>query len=67
MLIKADEKFDDGDLADVAIKQGILIRKCSNFKGLSPSFFRIAVRTEGENKTLLDVFRQIVCATRINR
>lgn len=66
MLIKVDEKFDDGDLADVAIKHRILIRKCSNFKGLSPSFFRIAVRTESENTTLIDVLSHIFCET-INR
>lgn len=66
MLIKVDEKFDDGDLADVAIKHRILIRKCSNFKGLSPSFFRIAVRTEAENTTLIDVLSHIFCET-INR
>ena len=66
MLIKVDEKFDDGDLADVAIKHRILIRKCSNFKGLSPSFFRIAVRTEAENRTLIDVLSHIFCET-INR
>lgn len=66
MLIKVDEKFDDGDLADVAIKHRILIRKCSNFKGLSPSFFRIAVRTEAENATLIDVLSHIFCET-INR
>lgn len=63
MLIKVDEKFDDGDLADVAIKHRILIRKCSNFKGLSPSFFRIAVRTEAENTTLIDVLSHIFCET----
>lgn len=66
MLIKVDERFDDGDLADVAIKHRILIRKCSNFKGLSPSFFRIAVRTEAENTTLIDVLSHIFCET-INR
>ena len=66
MLIKVDEKFDDGDLADVAIKHRILIRKCSNFKGLSPSFFRIAVRTDAENTTLIDVLSHIFCET-INR
>ncbi|KGF08919.1 hypothetical protein HMPREF1635_05185 [Clostridiales bacterium S5-A14a] len=66
MLIKVGEKFDDGDLADLAIKHRILIRKCSNFKGLSPSFFRIAVRTEAENTTLIDVLSHIFCET-INR
>ncbi len=34
--------------------QGILIRECSCFQGLDRSFFRIAVRTRRENKTLLE-------------
>lgn len=60
MLIKVDENVFDGDFADELLKQGVLIRKCSNFKGLSSSFFRIAIRTEEENKTLIKAFKQII-------
>ena len=67
MLIKSNENILDRDLADEALKHGVLIRKCSNFRGLSPSFFRIAVRTEEENKTLIKVFREIICGNNNNR
>jgi len=38
----------------------ILIRNCSDFRGLSASFFRIAVRTSEENQLLLDCLRDIM-------
>ncbi|MDD5284434.1 MAG: threonine-phosphate decarboxylase CobD [Desulfuromonadaceae bacterium] len=38
----------------------ILIRDCSNFAGLSDSFFRIAVRSGGENQLLLESLRKIM-------
>ena len=34
-------------------KQGILIRNCGNFPGLTPNYYRIAVRTRKENQHLL--------------
>lgn len=37
-------------------RKGILIRDCSDFKGLKRGWFRIAVRTERENERL---FREI--------
>lgn len=33
--------------------KGILIRDCSNYAGLEPGYFRVAVRTPDENKLLL--------------
>ncbi len=35
------------------LEQGILIRDCGNFRGLSRGFYRIAVKTRKENETLL--------------
>lgn len=61
ILIKSDKNILNGDLADEALKYGVIIRKCSNFRGLSSSFFRIAVRTEEENETLVEVFQKIIC------
>ena len=40
-------------LGRILFEQGILIRDCSNFVGLPPQFFRIAVRTREENSRLL--------------
>ncbi len=40
-------------------EQGILIRSCANFRGLSKGWFRIAVRTEKENARLMQVMSAI--------
>lgn len=45
------------DLKEVLLKQGILIRDCSNFKGLGKGFFRIAVRDRRENEALLEAMK----------
>jgi histidinol-phosphate/aromatic aminotransferase/cobyric acid decarboxylase-like protein len=37
------------------LEKGILIRDCSNFRGLSKGFYRIAVRNRKENETLIEV------------
>jgi threonine-phosphate decarboxylase len=46
-------------LFEEAAKRGILIRNCSNYEGLCPGYFRIAVRTHAENLRLVEVFREI--------
>ena len=48
------------DLAQRAKEEGILIRDCSNYHGLTKGFYRIAVRTEEENKELIRVFQNIL-------
>lgn len=35
-------------------KNGILVRECSDFKGMSDKYIRVAVRTRNENLALLD-------------
>jgi cobyric acid synthase CobQ/L-threonine-O-3-phosphate decarboxylase len=42
------------------MEQGILIRNCSDISGLDNSFFRIAVRTEKENTTLLNAIQNYI-------
>lgn len=44
---------DVPDLAHRLRRAGILIRDCGNFLGLSSGYFRIAVRTHGENEALI--------------
>lgn len=46
-------------LGEACLKQGIYIRDCSNYEGLSLGFYRIAVRTREENEKLLQVFTKI--------
>ena len=40
-------------------KYGILIRSCSNYKNLNEEYFRIAVKSEENNKYLIDCLKQI--------
>lgn len=52
-LDKTEEDYVGSFLEEMAA-EGILIRSCSNYEGLGPGFFRIAVRKEEENKRLLE-------------
>lgn len=54
LLLRAEEDF-----AQKLLKQGILIRDCSNFHGLQKGYFRIAVRTPQENERLVQAVRTI--------
>ncbi|HCM89687.1 MULTISPECIES: threonine-phosphate decarboxylase CobD [Vagococcus] len=40
------------------LEKGILIRDCSNYKGLSGNYYRIAVRSHTENEMLIKVFEE---------
>ena len=44
----------DRRLYDRMIDKGILIRDCSDYEGLVPGYYRIAVKTHEENITLLN-------------
>ena len=48
------------ELRDRLMHQRLLIRDCSNFMGLTPRFFRIAVRTTEENERLLGALKRIL-------
>lgn len=39
--------------------RGILIRDCSNYKGLGAGYYRIAVRTHEENERLMKALREV--------
>lgn len=41
------------DLYEKCLRQGILIRDCSNYEGLSRGWYRVAVKSRGENLKLL--------------
>lgn len=49
----------DMELYDSCLAQGILIRDCSNYRCLTKDFYRIAVRTEKENKKLIETLKKI--------
>ena len=44
--------YSDKPLYDKLLKRGILIRDCSNFRGLGKGFYRIAVKSREENDIL---------------
>ena len=44
------------------LENGILIRDCANFRGLSEGWFRIAVRTHEENAQLMTCIRDLMHA-----
>ncbi len=48
------------DLAEKTREKGVLIRDCSNYVGLSPGYYRVAVRTGAENRRLLEVLREVL-------
>ena len=40
------------------LDRGILIRSCADFQGLGPGFYRVCVRSRGENKRLIQAIQQ---------
>lgn len=50
--------YSETDLYDKLLKQGVLIRDCSNYVGLRKGFYRIAVRTPAENAALLAAVKE---------
>ncbi len=56
ILFKTQRPQIDGYLQ----KNGIFLRNCSNFKGLSKEFYRTAVRTHEENAALIEILRKFV-------
>lgn len=47
-------------LARELLQRRLLIRDCSNFRGLDDSYFRIAVRTRPENQLLISALKEIL-------
>jgi len=52
--------YSEIPLFDQLLEQGILIRDCGNYRGLSKGWYRIAVRTKEENDVLLRAFETIL-------
>ena len=53
---------DAGTIVDKLEKKGILVRDCSNFKGLGKGYVRIAVRSRRENELLMKEFARTCAA-----
>ena len=48
------------DLAEKLLAKSILIRDCSNYRGLKKGYFRIAVRGHRENEALMRAFAEVL-------
>ena len=51
-------RTDDTALAERLCEKGFAIRDCSNYRGLAPGYFRIAVRTHEENAKLIAALKE---------
>lgn len=51
-------------LKERLLKHRILIRDCSDFKGISNGFYRVAVRTGGDNRRLLKALEAVLWQNR---
>lgn len=47
------------DLYEKLLKEGIMIRDCSNYPGLMPGYYRIAVRLHEENERLIKAIEKV--------
>lgn len=59
ILVKILTSLSSERLQRRLLKKGILIRDCSNFRGLNNKFIRIAVRSRRENSKLINELRFI--------
>jgi threonine-phosphate decarboxylase len=50
------------ELKNKLLKQGILIRDCTSFRGLDEFYIRVAVKTRVENERLIDALKRTVKA-----
>lgn len=59
LLIKLKEITGE-ELFSYCISRGVLIRRCSNFRGLDDSFIRLVIKNREDNNRLLEIFRHIM-------
>jgi len=60
LLVEITDGMSAGELRERLLHQRILIRDCTNFIGLTPRFFRVAVRTAEENERLVGALKLIL-------
>jgi threonine-phosphate decarboxylase len=61
ILVKIEDSGKTSStIQEVLMKNNILIRNCSNFKGLDETYFRVAVKTRDENQKLLDALKLVM-------
>lgn len=60
LFLRLSGRITVRELADRLSDQCILIRRCENYDGLDDSYFRIAVRSEAENRRFLNALAAIL-------
>jgi len=60
LLVEITSNITAAELKERLVRQQILIRDCATFMGLTPGFFRIAVRTREENSRLVGCLKKIL-------
>lgn len=53
--------FCEVPLDEKLLKKGILIRNCSNFRGLKDGYYRIAVKCREDNVRLVEAIKECLC------
>lgn len=51
--------YPDAALGEKMKEKGVMLRDCRNYHGLEPGWYRVAVRTEAENRQLLKTLREV--------
>ena len=51
--------YPDAMLGEKMKEKGVMLRDCRNYHGLEPGWYRVAVRTEAENRQLLKTLREV--------
>jgi len=59
-LVKILNELTASDLFKILAKRGIIIRDCSNIRGLDKKHIRIAVKTKEENDLLIEELMEII-------
>ncbi len=59
-IIKKKDSINTKKLTEYLGKKGIMIRDCSNFRGLNDKFFRVAVKRRRENLKLVSNLKEIL-------
>lgn len=60
LLVEITVGMSSGELKELLLPHGILIRDCSSFMGLSGQFFRVAIRLAEENGRLLESLEMVL-------
>jgi threonine-phosphate decarboxylase len=61
LLVKiTNRKLTSTMLKELLAKEKILVRDCCTFMGMDDSYFRVTVRSEKDNKILLEKIKQVI-------